>query len=133
MRRDSRIVAMPIVTACVGTWPSSKRSAFACRVDCVSSTTRAGVERRAGLIEADVAVAAEAEEREIESAGSGDVAFVLFRRVCVREMRVRRIEVDVIEEMLLHVAEVAARMFARQAGVLVEVERRDVPEAVVFA
>ena len=37
---------------------------------------RARVERRARLVEADVAVAAEAEEGEVESAGGGDLAFV---------------------------------------------------------
>ena len=68
---------MPIVIACVGTWPSGK--SVGVRVARrLGQLDDAGVrvERRAGLVEADVAVAAEAEEGQAEAAGFADLVLV---------------------------------------------------------
>ena len=54
-------------------------------------------------------------------------------RGTVRDMRVGRIDVDEVEEMLLHEGVVAAGMRPFDACVLVEVERHHVAEAVILA
>jgi len=93
---------------------------------------RARRERRSRLVEADVAVLSEAEEGESESAGRGDGLFVArafgieIGRNAVRNVRASGVDVDVREEMLLHVRAVAAGMIAGDAGVFVEIERDDV-------
>src|SRR5947209_65095 len=97
------------------------------------------LERRPRLVEADVAVVTEWEEREAEGAGAGDLGFVAdalgieIGGVAARDVRVRGIDVDVVEQVLLHVGAVTAGVLARDAGVFVEVERRHVAEAVVVA
>ena len=58
---------------------------------------------------------------------------VRIRRHPVRDVRIRAIDVDVIEEMLLHEHAVTARMRRFDSDVLVEIERNHVAEAVVLA
>src|ERR1043165_1805640 len=79
-----------------------------------------------------MAVLAEAEEGEAETAGAGDGALVAqalraeIGSGAVGDVRVRLVDVDVREEMLLHVRAVAAGVLARDADVFIEVERGDV-------
>src|SRR5216684_1700346 len=124
---------MPMVIACVGT-SSPKSAEFAAR-----DGAGARVEWRAGLVEGDVAVAAEAQERQVEASAGGDVSFVTraFGRDigcrAVRQVRVRGIDVDEVEEVSLHEAVVTAGMGPFDADVLIEVERHHLTEAVVRA
>jgi hypothetical protein len=91
---------------------------------------RARVARRAGLVETDVTVAADAEEHEIEAAGGADrglVARGLGVRVRWRDVghvRAIRRQIDVREETLAHPRTKRVRMIALEVEVLVEVERR---------
>ena len=51
----------------------------------------------------------------------------------MRDVRARQVDVDVIEEVVPHVREVAGWMFRRDADVFIKVERPHVAEAVVLA
>jgi hypothetical protein len=86
-------------------------------------------QRDARLVEADVSVAAEAEQQQVDPPRAPDRAFVpaalLFqiRGPAVQEVNAARLQVDVIEEMAVHEAALAARVGARDPDELVQVER----------
>ena len=80
---------------------------------------RAAVAAGARLVEADVARAADAQELNIDPAGRRDLLFVPLAEVvalarrgnrAVRNVNVRRIDVDVVEQMLAHEAHVALQL-----------------------
>src|SRR6266508_3924629 len=99
---------------------------------------RSRFEWRSGLIERDVTIRSEAEKCQSETAGAFDGALVTFAfdfemgRTAVRDVRILRINIDAPEQVLLHEAEVTSGMVARNADVLVEIERHDVAEAAVL-
>src|SRR5438105_1653024 len=100
---------------------------------------RARREWRARLVESDMAVLAESEEGDAETAGFGDRLFVAIAFGieigcgAVGDVRVFHVDVDVIEEMVTHVYAVTAGMIAGDTGVLVEIERDDLAKAGVLA
>ncbi|OPZ89433.1 MAG: hypothetical protein BWY73_01509 [candidate division TA06 bacterium ADurb.Bin417] len=87
---------------------------------------------RTGLVEADMAVAADAQYLEVDAAGLDDPLLVLaavcggpaVRGAAVRKVDVLLSDVDVAEEVLPHEVVVTLGVFGRQAEVLVEVEGR---------
>ena len=101
---------------------------------------RAAVARRAGLVEAHVPGAADAEELEIDAAGVADGALVrralrghvLLAAGAVGDVDVRRRDVHVVEEVLLHEAPVALQRLRCHGPVLVQVERHRVAEREAF-
>ena len=80
------------------------------------------------LVEADVAIVADAQQLNVHAAAIGDLALIIGKhglRVggeAVRHVGVLRLDVDVVKEVLLHKAAVALRMVGSKALVLVEVE-----------
>ncbi len=92
---------------------------------------RAAAQRRAGLVEGDVPVAADAEDLQVDASFVGDHPLVLLavggevERPAVGHVRVARVDVDVIEEVLLHEVAIAVRVGGTEAHVLVEVEGDD--------
>ena len=82
----------------------------------------------AGLVEADVAVGADAENLQVDAAGAGDgglVALALrveIARGAVEEMNPLRPQVHAVEQVLVHEGAKAARMAAVDAGEFVQVE-----------
>ena len=93
-----------------------------------------GLEGGAGLVEADVSVASDAEDLELDASEVfhlGLVAFALGDDVVgesVEEVDVCGVEVDVLEEVVLHEAPVALLVVVGEAEVLVEVEGVDAGE-----
>ena len=87
----------------------------------------------------DFAIRSEAEKGDSESSGGGNGTLVSraldfeVGRNAIRDVRVRRLDVDVCEEVSLHEREVASRMIARDADVFIEIERHDVAKTVVLA
>ena len=81
------------------------------------------------LVEADVAVGADAENLQIDAAGRGDRRFVApalrlqVGSAAVEHADVGGIDRDVIEQLRLHERAIAARVIAVEAGELIEVER----------
>ena len=79
---------------------------------------RAAAQRRARLVEGDVAVAADAQHLQVDAAFVGDHPFVLLaigleiQSPAVGHVRVARVDVDVIEQVLLHEVAIALRMRA---------------------
>ncbi len=98
------------------------------RVEGDEPRTRIG--RRSGLVEADVAALADAEQLEVDAAHIGDGALegggmlgqALARHAAVRDVDVRRDDVHVGEQILPHVAPVAVRAVCAHRVVFVEVE-----------
>src|SRR5690606_38790626 len=90
----------------------------------------------AGLVEPDVARLPDPQDLEVDPAGRPDLVLVslarfrdlLPRHVTSREMHVRRIDVDVLEEVLPHVAAEAVDAPGVHRVVLVEVEGHHVAE-----
>ena len=82
------------------------------------------------LVEADVAVGADAENLHVDSAGGGDLTLVaraLLLRIgggAIQEMNPLGRQVDAAEEMRVHEAAKAAGVVGRDADELVEVEGR---------
>lgn len=93
---------------------------------------RAAGERRAGLVEGDVAVLADAGQEEVDAAARLDGVFVgdalglEVGRVAVEDVHVGGVDVDVGEEVLPHEGVVRLGMVARDAHVLVHVEGDDI-------
>ena len=81
------------------------------------------------LVEADVAVVADAEQLQVHAAERFDERFIAggFRlevlRKAVRHMRVRLVDVDVVEQVVVHEIAVAVRVVAGKPAVFVEVDR----------
>ena len=97
--------------------------------------TRARAEAGSGLVETDVAVAADAEELQVDAAGLADGVFVGFAVVVVvatdgaiGDVDVVGIDVDVGEEILLHEMMETLRMRGGEAEVLVKIESDDLGE-----
>ena len=90
-----------------------------------------------GLVEADVAVVADAEELDVNAAGLLDSAVVGVDAVLdveglgVGGVSLGHIDVHVVKEVLLHEVAVALGMGALQAAIFVEVERLALGEAEV--
>ena len=92
--------------------------------------------RRAGLVEADVAAAPDAEQQQVQAARAldqplvlGGVGLDLLRgEVAARNVDVLRRHVDVVEEVLPHEPVVALQAVRRHRDVLVDVERDHVRE-----
>ena len=86
---------------------------------------------RRRLVEADVAVLADAENLQVDAAGPQDAIFepralgVEVLRLAIEEVRLARRQVHVAEQVLAHVGAVAARVRRIDAHELVEVERGD--------
>lgn len=82
---------------------------------------------------------AECARYEREIAGAGDLALVAralgveVGGVAVRDVRVRAVDVDVIEQLLRHERPIAARMVRCDPGVFIEVEGDHFAEAVILA
>ena len=99
--------------------------------------SRAALARRARLVEADVAGAAHAQDLDVDPAQVADLALVFLAEGrdllasdgAAGHVGVRRVDVDVVEEVLLHEAAVALDRVGLHRPVLVEVERHDVAEA----
>ena len=133
--RASRMVPTPIVRARCGTFSSPKKSLAASRRVTGSSVTRRVrlCRVRAGLVEADVAVAADAQDLQIDAAGPADRLFVAQavvldfreRHGAVGNVDVLRRDVDVVEESLVHPAVVAVQIVRLHGIVFVEVEGDD--------
>ena len=88
--RASRMVPTPIVSAWCGTFSSPKKLAgrVAARHRVERDQARAAVPRRAGLVEADVAGAADAEDLQVDAAGPAD--HLLVARAVVLDVARRR-------------------------------------------
>lgn len=84
-----------------------------------------------GLVEADVAVVANAEQLQIRVTGGGDDLVVLRARSggvgvgAIGHMRVVQVDVDVIEEVLAHEVVIALGIVVRKAAILVQVVGAD--------
>ena len=84
-----------------------------------------------GLVEADVAVVADAEQLQIGIAGGSDDLIVLRAGSggvgvgTVGHMRVVQVDVDVIEEVLTHEVVIALGIVVRKAAILVQVVGAD--------
>ena len=84
-----------------------------------------------GLVEADVAVVANAEQLQIGIAGGSDDLIVLRAGSggvgvgTVGHMRVVQVDVDVIEEVLTHEVVIALGIVVRKAAILVQVVGAD--------
>ncbi len=95
---------------------------------------RARAERAGGLIEADVTVAAEAEELDVDAARVEDALFVAaalgvkIGRRANGHVGALLVDVDVAEEIFPHEIPVGLVVGAGEADILVEVERRDPAE-----
>jgi hypothetical protein len=93
--------------------------------------------RRSGFIESDVSRAADAEDLQIDAAGLVDGPLVsraviedgIHRHRAVRQMDVLRRDVEMLEQLLLHEAEIALAVVASQTVVLIEIEGDDILEA----
>ncbi len=100
----------------------------------------AAVARGAGLVEADVTGAADAEELEVDSAGGGDGGFVLLAEGgdgfggegAVGDVDVLARDIDVVEEVFVHETVVALELAGVHGEVFVEVEGDDVLEGEIF-
>src|SRR5262249_28598355 len=87
----------------------------------------------AGVVEADVATTANAQNLQVDAAGPANLLLVIgavildFFRAdsAVRQMDVLRLDVDVIEERLLHPPSVAVRAIGLYRAIFVEVEADD--------
>ena len=98
------------------------------------------VGRGAGLVEPDVSRAADAQELDVDAAGLLDGPLVplavggdlLGGERAVGDVHVLRIDVDVVEEMLVHEPDVALQLVGLHREVLVEVERHHVLEREAF-
>src|SRR5689334_15096390 len=92
---------------------------------------RPGRQRRRGLVEADVAVAADPEDLQIDPAGLQDrglEALALGFEIGgapVEEMNRSRPHIDMPEQVLAHVGAIAAGMLRIEADELVEIEGCD--------
>ena len=88
-------------------------------------------ENIARLVEADVAVHAEPENQQIESARASDRLLVApafgaeIARKPIEEVDAPRVERDTIEEVAPHERAVASRIVPREADEFIEVERGD--------
>ena len=86
------------------------------------------------FIEPDVSVGTQAEDLEVDAAGSGDGALVAgafldrIRRRAVEEIDLLRPELDAIEEVGVHEAAIAGGVARREAPELVEIEGRHARE-----
>ena len=84
-----------------------------------------------GLVEADVAVVANAEQLQIRVTGGGDNLVVLRAGSggvgvgAIGHMRVVQVDVDVIEEVLAHEVVIALGIVVRKAAILVQVVGAD--------
>ena len=140
--RASRIVPTPIVIARRGTFSSPKKSlAASIRVTRSSVISRVRLSLAgARLVEADVARAADAQDLHVDAARLGDLLLVpaavvvhlLDRQRAVGHVPVARRDVDVVEQVLAHEADVALQLVRLHRVVLVEVERDDVGERQPF-
>src|SRR4029079_424323 len=98
---------------------------------------RAAIGAGAGLVESDVPRLADAENLKVDAARAHDLLLelasgrpdILTRHLARRDVDVRRIDVDLREEILPHEAVVGVDALLRHRVVLVEVERHDVLEA----
>ena len=94
----------------------------------------AGIGRAARLIESDVAVSADSEQPDIGATRIEDGLFELFALdVQVVGATVRNVgpfgrDVDMIEEMTMHIRSVALIVASAEAHVLIEVKGRDLRE-----
>ena len=94
----------------------------------------AGAERTGGFVEADVAVAAETEQLDIDAAGVEDTLFVTaafgveIGRGAVGHVRAGWVDVDVAEKIFPHEIPVGLVVRAGETDVFVEVERGDAAE-----
>jgi hypothetical protein len=99
---------------------------------------RAAAQRRAGLVEGDVAVAADAENLEVDAAGVLDPLLVLpamdleIERPAIGHVGAFGVDIDVVEQVLLHEGPVALRMSGAQADVFVQIEGRYLREVEPF-
>src|SRR4030095_16223179 len=90
---------------------------------------RARRERRGGLVEPEVAIAADPQELQVDSAGSTDVALIPFARASEVAASGRpkvgppAVDVHAAEKMRVHERVERGRMRRVQADVFVEVER----------
>ncbi|MNE43442.1 hypothetical protein D3C80_1376170 [compost metagenome] len=81
------------------------------------------------LIEADVAVAADAENLQVNRAVILQHPVICqtfgckIRRIAVRHMSTGQVDIDMVEQMLVHEAAVALRMVFRQAHIFIEIIR----------
>ena len=91
-------------------------------------------ELRRGLVEADVAVVAQAQKLQAQTAGLGDALLVSSARGsgvgagAVRHMGASRIDIDMGEQVVLHEVTVALVVLRIKASVLVQVEAGHVLE-----
>ena len=96
----------------------------------------AGVTSGAGFVEADVSGGADAEDLKVNAAGVFDGLFVGLTMLpevslgdgAVGDVDVVGVDVDVVEELVVHEVPVALRVLATEADVLVEVEGDDASE-----
>jgi len=95
---------------------------------------RAQFQALVGFVEADVTVASEAEDQQIDPAGARECPFVAFALSleisggAIQHVRAPRVQIHVIEEMAAHEPAVAALIVSVQADEFVEVEGRDARE-----
>ena len=91
-------------------------------------------ERRAGLVEGDVAVGTDATHEEVDTAGGFNHALVAgtlghkVGGIAVEDMDILGIDIDVVEEVVPHEGVVALGMVLGKADILVHVEGDDVLE-----
>lgn len=91
----------------------------------------AGGEGGCRFVEADVAVAADAEELKVDAAGGGDFILVIaaecfgIRRHAIGDVDVCLIDVHMPKEIFVHECVVGLRMVGSDADVFVEIERGD--------
>jgi hypothetical protein len=91
---------------------------------------RASHQKARRFVEPDVSIPAQPEDHQVDAAGSCDRALITpalrfqVGRYPVEEMNAARRQIDVVEEMALHVRTIAAPVRRRDADELIEVERR---------
>ena len=97
---------------------------------------RSAMARRPGLVEADVAGAADAQNLQVDAAAAADLLFVaqaiLFGFLdgdrSIGNVDILRLDVDVVEKGLLHPAAIALRVVRAHRIIFIEVERDDTRE-----
>ena len=90
--------------------------------------------RREGLVESDVTILANTTQEEVNTTSSLNAFFVILTLLCqvggvaVEDIYICRVDVDVLEEVLLHKGVVALGVLLGEANVLVHIEGDNVSE-----
>ena len=96
------------------------------RRECLDACTRS--QRRAGFVEPNVAVAADAEDLQIDSAAVTDALLVISTMggdivdIAVRNVYVAWVDINVPKQLIVHEGMVGLRVIDRQPDVFVEIE-----------